>query len=74
MFCGGTSGAVVWAAITYAKEHKLGKNVRICCVLADTFRNYMTKVISDEWMIEKGFLEPTSIVEKENDLLKGSLD
>jgi cystathionine beta-synthase len=38
LFCGGSSGAIVNAAVTYAKEHNLGEGVRVVCVLADHLR------------------------------------
>lgn len=57
LFCGGSSGQVVDAAVKYAKEHNLGEGVRIVCVLADHLRNYITKFVSKEWMVAKGFYE-----------------
>lgn len=57
LFCGGSSGQVVDSAIRFAKEHKLGEGVRIVCVLADHLRNYITKFVSKEWMVGKGFYD-----------------
>jgi len=64
LLCGGSSGAAVWAA-TQAVQGKtlLGKTKplrpgqRCVVVLPDSTRNYMTKFLSDDWMLEKGFLD-----------------
>ncbi|EAS02148.1 cystathionine beta-synthase (macronuclear) [Tetrahymena thermophila SB210] len=65
LFCGGSSGQVVDAAIRYAKEHNLGEGVRIVCVLADNLRNYITKFVSKEWMVAKGFYEFDQLKDEE---------
>lgn len=54
---GGSAGGIVWAAMKYAKEKKLTKDQRIIVVLPDTGRNYLSKLISNEWMFEHGFIE-----------------
>jgi len=33
------------------------KGQRVCVIFADSVRNYMTKFLSDKWMIESGFME-----------------
>ena len=54
MLCGGSSGGVLSAAIKFCKENNLeGKNIVV--VFADNIRNYLTKLVSDEWMVEKRF-------------------
>ncbi|MBC7544042.1 MAG: cystathionine beta-synthase [Candidatus Sericytochromatia bacterium] len=54
---GGSSGTAVVAALRAARELEAGQT---CVVLiSDTGRNYMTKVFSDDWMKENGFLEAT---------------
>lgn len=58
MFCGGSSGAVLSAAIKYAKEKNLNENHKIVVIFADNLRNYMTKLVSKEYMVDKGFTEP----------------
>lgn len=65
LFCGGTSGAIVAEAVRYAKAHKLGRGHRIVCILPDTIRNYMTKHAALEWMVEKGYADP-SVLRDEN--------
>ncbi|KRX09604.1 Tryptophan synthase beta subunit-like PLP-dependent enzymes superfamily [Pseudocohnilembus persalinus] len=64
LFCGGSSGAIVQTAINYAKEQKLGKDVRIVCLLADNVRNYLTKFLQKEWMVDKGLMQPKTLVQE----------
>lgn len=51
---GGSSGTAVSAAIKYAR--RLNKKKMIVALLPDTGRNYITKIFSDKWMGEEGFL------------------
>ncbi len=51
---GGSGGAAVCAALTTAE--KLEKNRTVVALLPDTGRNYLTKLFSDQWMGEQGFL------------------
>jgi cystathionine beta-synthase len=43
------------AALEVAKELKAGQ--RCVVILPDSIRNYMTKHLNDEWMVERGFAE-----------------
>jgi cystathionine beta-synthase len=54
ILCGNSSGAALHGALTYCQKHKLGKDKRVVVVLVDGIRNYMTKFLQNEWMIEKG--------------------
>jgi cystathionine beta-synthase len=66
LLCGGSSGAIVAGAMHAAKTLKKGQ--RCVIILPDGVRNYMTKFLSDEWMISHKFMESTShekIVPKE---------
>ena len=45
-----------------ASELEAGQ--RVVVVLPDSVRNYMTKYLSDNWMIEKDFIKPAE--EEEN--------
>lgn len=58
LFVGGSSGSVLSVAIEYAKREKLGKDKRIVCIFADNLRNYMTKYVSKEWMVDKHLMDP----------------
>ena len=66
LLCGASSGAVMEGAIKYLKQNHLEKNPNIRCVimLADSIRNYLSKFCSDEWMVKKGFLPASKLVQK----------
>lgn len=55
LLVGGSSGAVVWAALQVAKKCKGGE--RMVVILPDSIRNYMSKFLDPEWMIENGFAD-----------------
>jgi cystathionine beta-synthase len=55
LLVGGSSGTAVAAAVKYAMRLDPGKI--IVALLPDTGRNYMTKIFSDSWMRENGFLD-----------------
>ncbi|KAE9552988.1 hypothetical protein FO519_003792 [Halicephalobus sp. NKZ332] len=54
LLSGGSSGANMVGAMRQAK--KLKKGEKCVVILPDGVRNYLTKFVSDDWMIEKGFL------------------
>ncbi|MEZ6243220.1 MAG: pyridoxal-phosphate dependent enzyme [Phycisphaerales bacterium] len=54
LFCGGSSGSIVHAAVRKAVE--LGAGKTIVCVLPDNAGRYITKYLSDEWMRDHGML------------------
>ncbi|KAA8494826.1 Cystathionine beta-synthase [Porphyridium purpureum] len=55
MMVGGSSGSAVWAALQVAQRLDAGKRVVIVC--PDSVRNYMTKMVSDDWMLCNHFLD-----------------
>lgn len=55
LLCGGSSGAAMHAAMTAAAELEAGQ--RCVILLPDSIRNYMTKHLSDHWMIERDFIK-----------------
>ena len=55
LLVGGSSGAAMYATLQVAKN--LPKNMVVVVVLPDTGRNYLTKMYSDEWMLELGYIE-----------------
>jgi cystathionine beta-synthase len=55
LLCGGSAGSAMMGAIQVAK--RFGPGQRVVVLFADSVRNYMTKFLADEWMIEKGFME-----------------
>ena len=60
LLCGGSSGAAVACALQAAA--KLKKGQRCVVILPDSVRNYMTKALSDDWMLDHGFVD--------NDIIK----
>jgi len=56
MLVGGSAGATMAAAVKVAKTMKKGE--RLVVLFADSVRNYMTKFLSDNWMMEYGYIEP----------------
>ncbi|XP_071539029.1 cystathionine beta-synthase isoform X3 [Panulirus ornatus] len=55
LLCGGSCGAAMHAAMMSAQELEAGQ--RCVVVLPDSIRNYMTKHLSDQWMIERDFIK-----------------
>ena len=58
IFCGGSSGTAVAGAIKYLRglpDH--GEGRRALVILPDSGLRYLSKVFSDDWMREHGFLE-----------------
>jgi cystathionine beta-synthase len=59
LLCGGSAGAAMVGALKVCKELKAGQ--RCVVLLADSVRNYMTKFLNDQWMVDNGFLEETAV-------------
>lgn len=57
MFMGYTSGAVVQAVKQLALENAFDKESQVVLILPDHGSRYMTKIYSDTWMENQGFLE-----------------
>ncbi|XP_042543210.1 cystathionine beta-synthase-like protein isoform X1 [Dipodomys spectabilis] len=55
LLCGGSSGSAMAAAVKAARELQEGQ--RCVVILPDSVRNYMSKFLSDKWMLQKGFLK-----------------
>jgi len=58
LLCGGSSGATTWAAMhavqgktLLGKVQPLRSDQRCVILLPDSTRNYMTKFLSDDWMV-----------------------
>jgi len=66
LLCGGSSGSALYGALQAAK--KLKKGQRCVVLLADSIRNYMSKHLNDDWMIDNNFLDHQS----EEDDFKGN--
>jgi cystathionine beta-synthase len=55
LLVGGSSGCVLWAALQVAKD--LPADKRVVMLFVDSVRNYMTKFLNDDWMLENKFLK-----------------
>ena len=58
LLVGGSCGTAMAAGLRYAQ--RLGPDDLMVVLCPDTGRNYLSKLYSDDWMIENGFLKPTS--------------
>ncbi|XP_078512512.1 cystathionine beta-synthase-like protein isoform X3 [Lissotriton helveticus] len=54
LLCGGSSGTAMSIAVKAAQELKEGQ--RCVVILPDSVRNYMSKFLSDKWMVQKQFM------------------
>jgi len=70
LLCGGSSGAALVGAIKACKNLKKGQ--RCVVLLPDGVRNYMTKFLSNDWMIKNGHLKGERKLTKEEELEKKS--
>ena len=64
LLCGGSCGSAMVAALQVAKTLKAGQ--RLVVVLPDGLRNYMTKFLKDDWMIERGYSTPAMLAKYAN--------
>nr|XP_019601224.1 PREDICTED: cystathionine beta-synthase isoform X2 [Rhinolophus sinicus] len=62
LLCGGSSGSAMSVAVKAAQELQEGQ--RCVVILPDSVRNYMSKFLSDRWMLQKGFLKEDLAVKK----------
>ncbi|NOY98442.1 MAG: cystathionine beta-synthase [Chloroflexi bacterium] len=55
VFCGGSSGSAVAAAVRYAQN--LPSDRLVVVILPDSGSRYLSKIFDDKWMRENGYLE-----------------
>jgi cystathionine beta-synthase len=67
LFVGGSSGAAVAVAVKVAE--KIGPGKRVVVILPDSGDRYLSKIYSDEWMKDNGFLEAEPRLGKVRDIL-----
>ncbi|MBM4423738.1 MAG: cystathionine beta-synthase [Chloroflexi bacterium] len=67
IFCGGSSGTAVAAALRYARN--FGPERFVVVILPDSGSRYLTKLFDDEWMREMGFLESAWAERRASDVL-----
>lgn len=58
ILAGGSSGTNLVGALRAAKQLKKGQ--RCVVIMPDGVRNYLTKFLNDDWMVEKGFMQPVA--------------
>lgn len=69
LFAGGSSGGAVAGALKYLNAHTQYKN--IVTILPDSGSRYLSKIFSDEWMRDNGFLDDVPRLGTVADLLSG---
>jgi len=60
---GGSSGTALYAALAVSRE--LDEDALVVVIFPDTGRNYLSKLYSDTWMLQYGFLERRAVVRVE---------
>ena len=60
MFVGYTSGAAMQATHQYNLEGEFKEDSNVVIIFPDHGSRYMSKIYSDEWMENQGFLDETS--------------
>ncbi len=63
LFCGGSSGMAVAGALRWLRANDLGEDQTVVVLLPDSGARYLSKIFSDDWMRENGFLESGSVQE-----------
>ncbi|KAG0238382.1 hypothetical protein BGW42_005615 [Actinomortierella wolfii] len=59
LLCGPSSGGAVAAALHYADELQSTNNIRVLTILNDTARNYISTLMSDDWLLEHDLMDET---------------
>ncbi|XP_075855995.1 cystathionine beta-synthase isoform X3 [Microcebus murinus] len=59
LLCGGSAGSAMAVAVKAARELQEGQ--RCVVILPDSVRNYMSKFLSDKWMLQKGFVKEADL-------------
>ncbi|MBI5622728.1 MAG: cystathionine beta-synthase [Elusimicrobia bacterium] len=72
ILAGGSAGMAVAAAVRYARRLEPGRTVVV--LLPDTGRNYLSKIFSDRWMQEFGYLGKPSAKFTADDVLQAKAD
>ncbi len=57
LFVGGSSGSAVAGALDWLSRRPLPEGATVVVVLPDSGDRYLSKFYSDDWMVEKGFLD-----------------
>ncbi|MBA3947035.1 MAG: cystathionine beta-synthase [Herpetosiphonaceae bacterium] len=57
LFVGGSCGMAMAGALKWLRMHDLGEDKNIVVLLPDGGSRYLSKIFSDDWMRENGFME-----------------
>ncbi len=68
IFCGGSTGTVLFGALQAARE--LGPDKLVVVILCDSGDRYLSKCYDDEWMRDMGFLGTEQRIDTVRDLLR----
>jgi cystathionine beta-synthase len=63
LFVGGSCGMAVAGALRWVRSQNLGPDKTVVVLLPDSGSRYLSKIFSDDWMRENGFLESGSVNE-----------
>merc|ERR1711907_630066 len=55
LLIGSSCGSTMAGAYRFIKENKIGKDKRVAVLFADSSRNYMSKMMCDDWIRKTGF-------------------
>merc|ERR1711953_687782 len=59
LLIGSSCGSAMAGAFRFIKENNIGKDKRVAVLFADSSRNYMSKMMDDDWIVKNGFdMEP----------------
>merc|ERR1712085_26681 len=59
LLIGSSCGSAMAGAFRFIKENNIGKDKRVAVLFADSSRNYMSKMMDDDWITKTGFdMEP----------------
>merc|ERR1712176_969301 len=59
LLIGSSCGSTMAGAYRFIKENKIGSDKRVAVLFADSSRNYMSKMMDDDWITKTGFdMEP----------------
>lgn len=69
LLVGGSCGSAVMGAIKYIQKYDLSEDKVVVVLLPDSGRSYLSKIFSDDWMKENGFMSEHSMNSYVIDLL-----
>lgn len=61
--CGGSSGTMMAACMEYIQKNNIGEGKRCVIICADNVRNYISKFINNDWMVENSLMDEKDCAE-----------